>query len=230
MLPWEAFSRSTSSVGTCPRPGNLHHRDLWVRDRCVHAAIAHRHQRQHGLWSDGGSPHDAGVTSATLQSIAVSPANPSIAAGTDRQFSATGTYSDASTADLTGSVTWSSATTSVATIGGTGLAHGVAAGTSTIGATLGAVSGSTVLTVTSATLQSIAVTPADPSIAAGTDRQFSATGTYSDASTADLTGSVTWSSATSLVATIHGRPGPRRGRGHHHHRRHPRQRQRHPPR
>ena len=78
------------------------------------------------------------VTSATLQSIAVTPANPSIAAGTTQQFTATGTYSDASTADLTGSVTWSSGTTATATIGSTGLAHGVSAGTSSIGATLGA--------------------------------------------------------------------------------------------
>ena len=88
------------------------------------------------------------VSAATLTSIAVSPANPTIAAGTDQQFTATGTYSDASSADLTSSVTWASATPATATIGATtGLAHGVSPGTSTISATLGAVSGSTVLTV-----------------------------------------------------------------------------------
>ena len=67
--------------------------------------------------------------------------------GTDQQFSATGTYSDASTADLTASVTWASATPAAATISAAGLAHGVAIGTSTISATLGAVTGSTTLTV-----------------------------------------------------------------------------------
>ena len=51
----------------------------------------------------------------TLQSIAVTPVNPSIAKGLTQQFTATGTYSDSSTANLTGSVTWASATTSVAT-------------------------------------------------------------------------------------------------------------------
>src|SRR6266545_288078 len=42
----------------------------------------------------------------TLTSIAVTPANPSIAAGANQQFSATGTFSDAETADLTTFVTW----------------------------------------------------------------------------------------------------------------------------
>ena len=43
----------------------------------------------------------AGAASApVLQSIAVTPANPTIAAGTNQQFVATGTYSDATTADL----------------------------------------------------------------------------------------------------------------------------------
>ena len=58
-------------------------------------------------------------------------------------------------------------TTATATISAGGLAHGVAAGTSSISATLGLVSGSTVLTVTAATLSSIAVTPANPLTAAG---------------------------------------------------------------
>ena len=56
-------------------------------------------------------------------------------------------------------------------------------GKSTISATLGAVQGSTVLTATAATLLSIAVTPANPSIAVGIAQQFTATGTYSDHST-----------------------------------------------
>ena len=83
----------------------------------------------------------------TLMSIAVTPANPSITVGTDRQFTAIGTYSDASTADITGSVTWASASAPVATIGAGGLAHAVNLGTTTISATLGAISGSTLLTV-----------------------------------------------------------------------------------
>lgn len=142
------------------------------------------------------------ITSATLQSIAVTPASPSIATGLTKQFTATGTYSDTSIYDITSSVTWSSGTTSSATISAGGLASGVAAGTSTITATSGSISGNTTLTVTAATLQSIAVTPASPSIATGLTKQFTATGTYSDASTQDITASVTWISGNTSVATI----------------------------
>src|SRR2546428_2086902 len=83
-----------------------------------------------------------------------------------------------------------------------GLATSVAAGTTTITATLGGVSGSTTLTVTAATLSTIAVTPTTQSIANGTTRQFTATGTYSDFTTQDLTTQVTWSSSSTAVATI----------------------------
>ena len=142
------------------------------------------------------------VTQATLQSIAVTPPNPSLAVGTTQQFTATGTYSDTSTQDLTTQVTWASDTTSVATISSAGMATAVAVGTARISATLGSISGSTVLTVTPASLQSIAVTPANPSIAKGTTKQFTATGTYSDTSTQDLTTQVTWASDTPAVATV----------------------------
>jgi uncharacterized protein YjdB len=88
------------------------------------------------------------VTAPVLQSIAVTPANPSIAAGTTKQFTATGTYSDNSTQNLTNQVTWASSNTAAATVDNTGLATGTATGTASISATLGAQTGSTTLTVT----------------------------------------------------------------------------------
>ena len=102
------------------------------------------------------------TTAPTLTSIAVTPANPSITKGATEQFTATGTYSDSSTANITSQVTWASGTTSNATITSGGLATGVAAGSSTITATLGSVSGNTKLTVTAPTLTSIAVTRPTP--------------------------------------------------------------------
>ncbi len=142
------------------------------------------------------------VTGPTLTSIAVTPANPSISKGLTDQFTATGTYSDNSTQNITNSVTWVSVTSGVATISSAGLAKGVGTGTSTIQATLGNVTGSTILTVTAATLTSIAVTPANPAIAIAATQQFTATGTYSDSSTQVITNSVTWSSSKTSVATV----------------------------
>ena len=85
-------------------------------------------------------------------SLAVSPTNPSIALGATQQFTATGTYSNNSTQNLTTSATWTSSVTAVATIsnaaGTNGLATSVAAGTTTITAAVGGVSASTTLTVT----------------------------------------------------------------------------------
>jgi hypothetical protein len=146
------------------------------------------------------------VTGASLVSIAVTPALPSIAKGTQQQFVATGFFDDATTQDVSDGVTWDSSMDAVATISNAadsnGLASGLTVGSTSISAAIGAISGSTTLTVTTADLVSIAVTPAAPSIAKGTKQQFVATGTYTDATTQDLTGTVTWASATPATATI----------------------------
>ena len=88
----------------------------------------------------------------TLTSIAVTPANPTIQTGATQQFTATGTYSDNSTQNITSQVTWVSSNTSVATINSAGLATGVSPGVPTISATQGAVTGSTTLNVQAAPL------------------------------------------------------------------------------
>ncbi|HUB02583.1 MAG TPA: Ig-like domain-containing protein [Terriglobales bacterium] len=142
------------------------------------------------------------VGSAVLMSIAVTPGNPSVAAGDTQQFTAIGTYSDGSTQNLTTLVTWSSPAPGVATITSAGLATGVGVGTTSIAATLGSMNGSATLTVSSAALVSIAVTPGNPSIVAGLTQQLTATGTYSNGTTQNLTGAVTWTSTTPGVATI----------------------------
>jgi hypothetical protein len=151
------------------------------------------------------------VNGATLMSIAVTPAAPSIAAGTTKQFTATGTFKDAAnvttTQDLTAAVTWASATVATATISAAGLATGKAMGTTVISATSGTIVGMLTLTVTKADLVSIAVTTPTASIAKGTKATFIATGTFTDATTQDLSSTVTWASATPATATISGVAG-----------------------
>jgi hypothetical protein len=165
------------------------------------------------------------INGAQLESISITPANPSIAINTDIQFTATGIYSDNTSEDLTSAVTWT-----YSAVDGSGVASGAqvaqltgfsatttdnsgisyqpghtkatGCGTATIIATLGSVSASTTITVTSATLVSIVITPADATIVNGTVHQFFATGTFSDNTTQDLTTSVTWNSSNETVATI----------------------------
>jgi uncharacterized protein YjdB len=142
------------------------------------------------------------VAAANLVSIAVSPAASSIPVNTTQQFTATGSYSDGSSADLTSLVSWSSSTTATATIDNTGLATAAASGTTTITASFAGVTGSTGLTVTAPTIVSITVTPGDLTVGIGITQQFTATATYSDGSSADLTGGVSWTSSDSTVVTV----------------------------
>lgn len=153
------------------------------------------------------------VTAATVQSITVTPANPSIPVGVAEHFVATGNYSDGTARDITSSVKWTSGTPAVATMATNSTvcgqvcvvypdsATGVSPGTSLITATLG-VSGNTTLTVTAATLTSISVSPASPTVANNFTRQLTAIGHYNNGTTLDITSQVTWSSATTSVALV----------------------------
>ena len=137
-----------------------------------------------------------------LASLAITPANATVALGSSRQLTATGTFTDASTKDLSSSVTWNSSAVATATVSATGLAASVAQGTVTIQISQGAISSSTGLTVGPPALVSIAVTPAAASVPLGTAQQFTATGTFTDSSTQNLTQSVTWSSSNPATAAI----------------------------
>ena len=154
--------------------------------------------------ASAGCGGNSSSTAKTMRSIAVSPSPATIAAAATQQFAATATYSDGTTANVTTTATWTSATTTVATISASGLATAVASGSSAITASLSGVSGTAMLTVSAstATLTSIAVTPNSASIAVGATQQFTATGTYSDGSTKNLSSTATWTSGTTTVATI----------------------------
>lgn len=154
------------------------------------------------------------VEAPILVSISVSPETASIevdsidSVDSTQQYSATGIYSDLSVVDITTTVGWTSSNTGAATIIGTGLATGVGVGSTDITASLNIMglitSNKAKLTVTPPppTLESITVTPADVSIPADSTQQYIATGTYSNSSTAEITGSVTWTSSNESVATI----------------------------
>jgi len=144
------------------------------------------------------------ITSMTLQTVAIQPTNPTIAAGTKQQFSLVGTFSDGVTqVDLTASARWQTSNFADAVINRQGVASGVAAGLVTItGSVNGLGSATTTLTITNATVQSIAVTPANPTIALGSSQQFAASGSFSDGSTQDVSSVVTWTSSTPTVAVV----------------------------
>lgn len=148
------------------------------------------------------------VSNAVVTSLQVTPATPLLINGFSQQLTATLLYSDQSTVDVTSTVTWSSADTSIVTMNpsgaaDSGLATPVMAGSALITATVDATTaGSTLLSVVEATLQSIAITPDMPSAAVGTSQQLAATGTFSNGSTMNLTRYVVWQSANIAIATF----------------------------
>jgi len=146
------------------------------------------------------------VEGSALVSIHITPQSSSVPETIENQFDAMGNFADGQSLDLTSAVTWTSSSPSVATISNAqvtaGLATGVGPGTTLISAAFGGQIGTTTLIVTNATLQSISLSPTNPSIALGSSQQFAARGTFSDGSTIAITAQAAWSSSDPTVATI----------------------------
>lgn len=151
----------------------------------------------------GGGHSNSAPPPVTLASITVTPTSPSIAKGLTQQLSAKGTFTDGSTSDVTSSASWSSATASVASVDThSGLATSLAVGSTVITATSGSVSASVTLLVTPAVVESIVISPNPAYAGIGINRQLTATGTYSDGSTADVSTLATWTSTNTSIATV----------------------------
>lgn len=153
------------------------------------------------------------VTSATLDSIAITPAKQTVPKGTSASFTAVGTYSDKSTQDITTSVTWTSSDEKVATIsnaaGSQGVAKTLSVGASTITAKLDSVSGTAALNVTGAEVVSLVVDPDFATLPKGTKTALKATATFTDLTSLDVTDQSDWSSSDNTVASVTTLASPR---------------------
>jgi uncharacterized protein YjdB len=141
----------------------------------------------------------------TLTSVVVAPASPTLAAGSSVQLTATANFSFGPPQNVTSSASWTSSNSSVATVSG-GLVTCVAgiAGTATITAMNGGGSGSTTVNCQAPLLQSVVLAPSNPRLAAGSSLQLTATANFSYGSPQNVTGSATWSTSNSSVATVSG--------------------------
>jgi len=150
------------------------------------------------------------VTAVAMTSIAITPAQPIMQQGVSQNFQATATYDDGTTGDVTLQATWASSSPATATVTSSTagvVVKAIAAGSTTLSATLGTVRGTTTVTVTSPTLVAIVLTPAIWSPIVGGTQDFTATGTFSDGSTADVTISATWSSSNGAVVSVSNEAG-----------------------
>ncbi len=143
------------------------------------------------------------VTDAVITSLDVTPASISLAKGQTQTLIATATFSDGSSTDLSDSVSWQPVNTAIATATPKGIIRGIEVGNTTVTATINHISSNTVnVEVTDAVITSLDVTPASVSIAKGQEQNLVAQATYSDGSYANISGSVTWASDQTTIATV----------------------------
>jgi hypothetical protein len=139
-----------------------------------------------------------------ITSLSLSPTSAYILPNGTQQFSATATFGNNTTGDVTSQVTWLSSATNVATIDSSGLALAVALGSTTITAKSNnsSVTSTALLTVSAKTITTITVIPSNPSISlsAGQTQQFTAQATFSDGSFGTV--SASWTSSSPSIASI----------------------------
>jgi uncharacterized protein YjdB len=144
------------------------------------------------------------VSGGTLTSIVITPSPATVNIGGTTQLTATGHYSDASTANITTQVVWSSSLPSAVTVGaGTGMLTGMSTGNCMITATDTATSVTANVTVNVLNpLVLISIAPSPLSVNHQATANLAATGTFANSSTSNVTTSVNWTSANSSIASV----------------------------
>jgi hypothetical protein len=168
----------------------------------------------------GGSSAPAPLppsTPAQLVTVSIAPGHIAIPLGLTQQYVATGTYSDASSRDVTALASWSTANAAVARVddqASKGLASSVAIGSAAITARLNGIDATVQLTIDAAALVSIELLrasnvtpPATGSLAVDARLHFTAAGRYTNNTVQDLTNTVVWGALDSAVAVLSNTPG-----------------------
>jgi uncharacterized protein YjdB len=143
------------------------------------------------------------VTNAVITDVTITPSLFSMAKGQTKQLTAIATYSDGSSSDVSSSVIWKSINNSTAIVTPSGLLSGVGVGSTEVIACIDGVPSNKVsVEVSNAVVTSIAITPTTVFVAKGQTQQLSATATYSDGTSSDVSNSVTWDTVDAVTAII----------------------------
>ena len=146
---------------------------------------------------------DVNVTPAVVTEISLTPPLVKVAKGQTAQLTATAIYSDKTSKDLDGLVSWNFGKTGFATINKNGELSGDAVGQTTLSVTKKGITSNTItVEVTPAVMTDITVTPPLVSVAKGQSKPLKATAIYSDNSSSNETKNVTWISADTSTATV----------------------------
>ena len=142
------------------------------------------------------------VTRKAPTSLSVTPAESTIASNQTVQLTATATYSDSSIEDISGTVTWKSSDTSIATVSSSGLVTAVKDGTVAITATVpgSTVSGTAVIKVEDAAPTKLSLTPSSVSLLAGTTATLTPSFEPDNVNASGV--KLKWTSSNDNVATV----------------------------
>ncbi len=142
------------------------------------------------------------VTRKAPKSLSVEPSSKTIASDQTVQLTATATYSDKTTEDISGTVTWTSSDQSIATVSSSGLVTAVKEGLVTITATVpgSTVSGTAAITVEDADPTELSLTPSSVSLLAGTTATL--TPSFEPANVNASGVKLKWTSDNDTVATV----------------------------
>lgn len=146
------------------------------------------------------------VTNAVVTRLQISPLNPSVPVGTEGQFIATAYYTDSTTKDVTKKTNWLADDYTIAAVVPTGdfagYAKAISQGSTVLTAYYNGEVASTTVTVSSAVLESLSLTPAQATIPVGTTQQYQLFGVYSDGTSHDLTAFASYQSNQAVIASI----------------------------
>ena len=148
------------------------------------------------------NPVSLSVTNPSVNQIDLSATASTLAAGTKTQLTAVASYSDGSSQNITGLVSWSSSDSNVATVDTSGEVTAVAPGTATITGSFGGQTSTLTITVTAATVSAIQISTPLASLALGTNGQLKALATYSDNTVVDVTSQASWSSSSPTLVSV----------------------------
>lgn len=142
------------------------------------------------------------VTAAELVKVEVTPAEASFPKGLTQAYTASGTYTDQTTQDLTALVSWSVEDRLTCSVTSQGEVKGLAVGRTQIRAILEGKKGEARATVTAAVPTLLTLSPSSASLPHGSSGQLTAMMTFSDDETQDVTAETTFVSDAPLVVSV----------------------------
>ena len=139
------------------------------------------------------------VTPATFEHLTLSSSQSTVPVATSTTLTATGSFSDGTTQDLSRSVAWSASNPAIAFIKSGGLAQGASAGTSQVYASFAGLTANTPLSVTNTQPVSLAITAAPLSLPSNATSTIAASAIFADGTTRDVSTSAIWTASNASI-------------------------------